>query len=76
MNNRMAAPMKNSAPMIILSWTLTRREWNRKAPMAPGHSQQTTPATAKAMARMTLIAIVRRARGNKVRPIDAAKSSQ
>jgi hypothetical protein len=56
MNNRMAAPTKNSAPIITLSRTLTGRAWNSKPPIAPGQSQQTAPATAKAMARI-LIAI-------------------
>jgi hypothetical protein len=49
MNDGMAAPTKNSAPIITLSRTLTGRAWNSKPPIAPGQSQHMAPATAKAM---------------------------
>jgi hypothetical protein len=77
MNNRMAAPAKNSAPIIALSRALTGKAGNSQPTNAPGQSQQAAPATAKTMAR-TLIAIaapsyshptIRQARGNKVRSL-------
>jgi len=52
MNIRMAAPTKNSAPIITLSRALTGRAWNSKPPISPGRSQQTAPASAKTMARI------------------------
>jgi hypothetical protein len=52
----MAAPTKNSAPIITLSRALTGKAGNSKPTIAPGQSQQTAPATAKTMARI-LIAI-------------------
>src|ERR1700751_717958 len=55
-NSRMAAPTKNSAPIITLSRALTGKAGNNKPTIAPGQSQQTAPATAKTMARI-LIAI-------------------
>jgi hypothetical protein len=42
MNHRMAAPTKNSAPIIKLSRRLAGEGWNSKAPSAPGQSQQRT----------------------------------
>ena len=77
MKNRMAAPAKNSAPIIALSRGLTGKAGNSQPTNAPGQSQQAAPATAKTMAR-TLIAIaapsyshptIRQARGNKVRSL-------
>ena len=61
----MAAPTKNSAPIITLSRTLTGRAWNSKPPIAPGQSQHMAPATAKAMASIliamaTLVALAPR----------------
>ena len=53
----MAAPTKNSAPIITLSLTLTVRAGKINPVMAPGQSQQTAPATAKTLAK-TLICIV------------------
>jgi hypothetical protein len=50
-NNRMAAPTKNSAPMITLSRALTGKAWNNKPPMVPGQRKQIAPATAKTMAK-------------------------
>jgi hypothetical protein len=47
----MAAPTKNSAPMITLSRALTGKAWNNKPPMAPGQRKQIAPATAKTMAK-------------------------
>jgi len=47
----MAAPTKNSAPIITLSRALTGKAGNSKPTIAPGQSQQTAPATAKTMAR-------------------------
>jgi hypothetical protein len=56
MNHRMAAPAKNSEPMIALSRALTGKPWDSKPLVSPGKSQQTVPATAKTMASI-LIAI-------------------
>jgi hypothetical protein len=57
MKNRIAAPTKNSDPIIMLSLVLTGKEWNNEPPMAPGQIQQTAPATAKTMPK-ALISIV------------------
>ena len=54
MNQRMAAPAKNRAPIIALSRALTGKEWDSKPPISPGQSQQTVPTTAKAMASISL----------------------
>jgi hypothetical protein len=62
MNHRMAAAVKNSEPMILLSWALKGKTWDSKLPISLGKSQQTVPATTKTMARI-LIAISFATRG-------------
>ena len=49
--------MKKSAPMFALSLELTVKADKNNPPIAPGHNQHTTPATAKTMAKALIIVV-------------------